>query len=182
MSRVFCLFLTRPTRAVEFGDDTKYYFMKEGAPQEDDGFMQKFARTTIGKGVLTVAAVTAGQAIYHAGNDMLSSPEDRAAVVQIESHNEQLSQAMEQGMHKFFPGLDLATIRVDKRRVDGGYAYTFADEHGAPIEAISVHGSNIDLRSAFEFDNGAINIGNEQGELLTLEGVSDGLNSIPAHK
>ena len=157
---------------------------------ESPGILDRLGSSKIGRAVVAAAAIGGAGALVNEASDHLQDPPahyvtmgadfNHGSKENLASHNEQLSPALEVGLHKFFPSLDLSKIQIDKVQKDGGYSYVFKDETGrVGVSAVSAHGTHVGLASAFEFDNGAINIGDEHDELLTMQGVSDGLQSIP---
>ena len=167
---------------------------------ESEGFLDKLGSSKIGRAIVAAAAIggagaLVGKAIEETnqveaphyvyvaagGNhDIYNTAQKQEAAA---SHNEQLSSAVESGLHKYFPNLDLTKIKISKERKDDGYSYVFSDESGRTgVLAISANGVRVGLERAYEFDNGAINFGSTEGEVMTMKGVSDGLQSIPAHK
>lgn len=147
---------------------------------KEDGMLAKIGQSKWGRAAVAAASITAGAAFVHESNTEQVS--EQPIQMQMETQNENLSPSMAKGIHKFFPKLDLANVQVDRVRKEDGYSYVFSTTSGAPVGAISVNGTFVELRSAYEFDNGAINLGDSNDMPLYLNGVSDALSSIPASK
>lgn len=165
--------------------------------KESSGFLDKLGSSKLGRAAIFATAIGGGAVLgskvvetaekmdtdYYTATASGGIHDKNYNVEKLElgaSHNEQLSPAMERGLHTFFPNLDFSKIQVDKQQKDGGYSYVFSDETGdAGVVAVSKNGIRVVLETAFEFDNGAINLGDDNDQLLTMEGVSGGYQSIP---
>ena len=162
---------------------------------QDDGVLAKLGQNKTLRAAITAAGIALAGAGAYKGGEMLDGAQEKDVPVNmvsggaedrnlpaLEGGQELFASNVSDALKIYFPSLELSGIRVTKQGDRDGYRYLLSDQNGGPVEAISKNGVGVELRYVFAFDNGAVNLGNEAGEVLTMQGISDGLNSIPANK